>query len=169
MENHISIVICTYNRADYLKTNIESIMKYGYEFRSKFEILVVDNNSSDDTYSIFSLLEAGDFNIRYVKEVNQGLSYARNTGAKNALYNWLYFVDDDMLFVKETLPELFKSVYKGYLMFGGLFSPHFLGSKPRWISNEFRKKKTSNKEFNSLPTNEFISGGNMVIHCGRKF
>jgi glucosyl-dolichyl phosphate glucuronosyltransferase len=164
MENNVSIIICTYNRANYLKANIESIIKYGYDFRSKFEILVVDNNSSDDTCSIVTNLKFGDFNVRYIKEVNQGLSYARNKGVKNALHNWVYFVDDDMLFVKETLPELFKSIDKGYLMFGGLFSPHFLGNKPRWISNEFRKKKTANTEFDVLPKSEFITGCNMVIH-----
>lgn len=164
MENNISIIICTYNRSQYLKANIESIIKHGAQYKSVFELLIVDNNSIDDTYNCYkNLLEEG-FNFKYVKEESQGLSYARNTGVKNACHEWLYFVDDDMLFLESTFPELFRSINSGFMIFGGLFSPYFVSEKPRWISNDFRKKRTLNKSFKDLHIDEYISGGNMIIN-----
>ena len=79
MTIEISVVICTYNRSTILKNALETILNQTID-PSFYEVIVVDNNSTDQTkrqVRNFSSLQA---NIRYVLEKQVGLSHARNRG-----------------------------------------------------------------------------------------
>jgi glycosyltransferase involved in cell wall biosynthesis len=86
----LSIVICTFNRGVRLG---ELCAKLIEEQESDFEILVVDDGSTDDTRDVVGRL--ADQRIRYVYQTNGGLSVARNTGLREARGEVVAFVDDD--------------------------------------------------------------------------
>lgn len=93
----VSVVLPTYNRAGVLRDSIESVLNQTY---ADFELIVVDDASTDDTESIVAGLE--DSRIRYVKhEVNRGAAAARNTGIDEARGDVVAFQDSD----DEWLPE----------------------------------------------------------------
>src|SRR5208283_4457645 len=93
----ISVILCTYNRASILISALESIVAQTLPESVEWEVLVVDNNSCDQTREVVE-----DFcrryprRFRYVFEPNQGLSHARNSGIREALGEVLAFMDDDV-------------------------------------------------------------------------
>lgn len=87
-ECHVSVVICTRNRANYLRRCLEYLYN---QYCKPFEIIVVDNASSDDQ----TRRVAEAFNVRYVREDTPGLDVARNTGARAARGSIVAYTDDD--------------------------------------------------------------------------
>jgi len=93
----VSIVICTYNRVDDLDRLLQSTKILTYP---SLEIIVVDNNSSDDTAEI-----AAKYNVKYVFEPRQGLSYARNRGIEESSGEYIAMVDDDVIVTNQQWVE----------------------------------------------------------------
>ncbi len=92
----LSVIICTYNRADSLIRILESFENQKNESGISWEIVVVDNKSVDDTRA--RVMEFGNKTnmiIKYFLETNQGLSFARNRGVLEARGDYLFFIDDD--------------------------------------------------------------------------
>ncbi|HEV7350872.1 glycosyltransferase family 2 protein [Telluribacter sp.] len=89
-----SIIICTYNRASFLKETIDSIL-FHLTDTAKYELLIVDNNSTDQTADVVRQYAEVPV-VRYIFEKNQGLSYARNRGIQEAQYPVIVFLDDDI-------------------------------------------------------------------------
>ncbi len=79
----ISAVVCTHNRADYLAKALNSLTRQSLP-AFEFEILVVDNASTDGTARLVESVAAAVPNLRYVREERLGLSWARNAGAAAA-------------------------------------------------------------------------------------
>jgi len=93
----ISIIIPAYNRAATIRGAIESVLRQTY---TDFELLIVDDGSTDDTMA--RVTEISDPRIRLLANPeNMGASAARNTGIKNARGKWVAFQDSD----DEWLPE----------------------------------------------------------------
>ena len=94
----ISIIICTYNRELYLPKCLEHL-KNQTEAPSNFEIILVNNNSTDQTENICENFIAQNPQLitKYVKEMNPGLSFARNRGIKESKGDVLVFIDDDAM------------------------------------------------------------------------
>lgn len=85
----VSVIIPTYNRAEPLKKSIDSVLKQTYE---KFEIIVIDDGSDDNTYDVIKNIK--DNRIRYIKnEFNQGSNASRNIGINNAKGTFIAFQD----------------------------------------------------------------------------
>ena len=82
----LSIVICTYNRARYLPKALKSLEQQ-VTVGVCFEVIVVDNASTDDTQQVIENLIPQLFNAQFVflQELRQGASFARNTGAQLSL------------------------------------------------------------------------------------
>lgn len=98
---YISVIIPTYNRAHLIRRSMESVLNQTY---GKFELLVVDDCSDDDTESVVSSLD--DFRIRYIKcDKNGGAAAARNRGIKEAKYDWIAFLDSDDVWRQEKLEK----------------------------------------------------------------
>jgi glycosyltransferase involved in cell wall biosynthesis len=89
----ICAIICTYNRDRYLGLAIDSLLEQDF---GDFEILVVDNASTDSTRSVVEA-RLSDPRLRYLYEPNLGLSVARNTGAQAATAPILAYLDDDAI------------------------------------------------------------------------
>ena len=105
----ISVIVCTYNRADWLREAIESLTKLETEGYT-YEVLVVDNASSDNTPEVVK--QAADNAacvIRYVREAEPGVSFARNRGLEESEATWIAFFDDDEIAESDWLLQLMKA------------------------------------------------------------
>lgn len=106
MTPHISAIICTHNRDQYLGAAIDSLLIQDFE---AFEVIVVDNASSDRTCKVVEA-RLRDPRLRYIYEPSIGLSIARNTGAKIANGEILAYLDDDAV----ASPQWLKVLYTAY-------------------------------------------------------
>jgi glycosyltransferase involved in cell wall biosynthesis len=91
-ENKImfSVVIPLYNKRAYIKDAIKSVIDGEFD---KFEIIVIDDGSTDDGYKVVN--EIQDERIRLIRTVNSGVSAARNIGISNSKGEWITFLDAD--------------------------------------------------------------------------
>lgn len=131
----VSIIIPTYNRADMLGITLKSFIEQEYP-KDLYEIIVVDNNSTDNTREIIEKWQnQSKVKLKYIFEQRQGVHYARNTAAKNALGNILYFTDDDMIATSNLLKNLI-NVFKKNENIGsatGRVLPKWSVTPPEWI------------------------------------
>lgn len=93
-----SIIIPTYNRAALLKIAVNSVL---YQTFGDWELLVIDDGSSDNTKDITHALN--DKRIKYIYQPNQGVSAARNRGINQAQGRFICFLDSDDRFRQEKL------------------------------------------------------------------
>ena len=100
------MVIATYNRARLLKETIESVLKQTFQ---DFELIVVDDGSTDDTEKV--LKSYGD-RVRYFRQENRGPSAARNLGIRHARASWISIQDSDDICAPNHLKTLFGFVEK---------------------------------------------------------
>lgn len=96
----VSIVMPVYNVEAYLVAAIQSVL--GQSF-GNFELIVVDDGSTDASLQVARLTTAGDPRVRILSQGNLGLAAARNTGARAATGRYLYFFDSDDLLQREAL------------------------------------------------------------------
>lgn len=160
-EVSVSLIVCTYNRRLLLQRLIESILPQ-LDTDFAVELLIVDNNSRDDTAQYVKSLAASDPRVRYVRETRQGLSHARNGGAVAAAYPFLMYLDDDAVLPPDylaTLGRLLKEHDPDFL--GGPVYPLYADPKPDWFpeSLEIRKKASESGFHNEIT----LSGGNYGI------
>jgi glycosyltransferase involved in cell wall biosynthesis len=100
-EPRVSIVIATYNRAHLLPATLESIFDQRFQ---EFEIVVVDDGSTDDTRKVLRPYES---RLQYVYQVNCGPSSARNLGVRHASAPWISIQDSDDLCAPNHLETLY--------------------------------------------------------------
>jgi len=105
MNPKVSVVIPTYNRAGNVQAGIHSVLAQTF---SDFEVIVVDDGSSDGTGQI--LRDTFGDRIRYFSQANQGASVARNRGVEEARGEWIAFLDSDDLWEKDKLEWQFKAL-----------------------------------------------------------
>lgn len=87
-----SIILPTYNRATFLPRAIKSVMAQGY---SNWELIVVDDGSTDETEQLVKQYAKKEKRIKYLYQENAERSVARNNGIKNAKGNFICFLDSD--------------------------------------------------------------------------
>ncbi len=94
----VSVLICTYNRADLLEQTLAALARARTPDGCDVEVIVVDNNSSDDTAGVVHrAAAAGPLPVRYMREGRQGKSFALNTGLAVAAGDIVALTDDDVL------------------------------------------------------------------------
>ncbi len=157
----ISIIVCTYNRSEFLAINLEGLASQNYQ-GSDYEIIVVDNNSTDDTASIVAKYQSRIRNLKYVKEQKQGLSHARNCGFMAARGEYLAYLDDDAVAPPVYLTSLMQvlSAHAPDLA-GGPIYPIYINNKPLWFHDSLEIRKYA--ESSGFSTTAPISGGNFII------
>ena len=160
---HISIIICTYNRSQLLEHCLNSLLAQDAA-EDLYEVIIVDNNSSDDTKEITQQYLNKSKGNRYVLEEKQGLSHARNRGYKEAKTNWICYLDDDATAKENYISRIiWFTNNKPYSFFGGVYLPWYLYGRPIWFKDKYASNKKKYKNITVLPSNEFVSGGVMVI------
>ena len=88
----VSIIIPLYNVEKYISQCIESVLRQKY---SKFEVIIVNDGSTDSSASIVEKYAETDSRIRLINQDNAGVSAARNTGLDNASGEYVVFIDAD--------------------------------------------------------------------------
>lgn len=132
----ITVLLCTYNRGEDLATALNSVAASELPKSTKWEVLVVDNNSKDRTRQVvaeFFTRHPGRF--RYLFERRQGKSHALNSGIREARGNIIAFVDDDVWVEPTWLQNLTAALHNGqWSGAGGRILPEWTCSPPRWLS-----------------------------------
>jgi len=131
----ISIVICTYNRDFILPECIDSLIAQSAD-KKNYEIIVVNNNSNDNTQAIIDKYSSTYPNFRNVFEEKQGLSHARNRGAAEAGSEWVFYIDDDA----KARPDLVsRALYiidnYNFDCFGGTYIAWWKYGQPKWLKS----------------------------------
>jgi glucosyl-dolichyl phosphate glucuronosyltransferase len=132
-----SIIIPTFNGEKFLSTTIKSLVSQNFG-SSEFEILIIDNASTDGTKTISKQMieQYPDNNIRYIFESVPGLLSGRHRGAKEALGDLLSFIDDDIIADKNWLQSInYSFVDETISLVGGKNIPKFEIEPPSWISD----------------------------------
>jgi glycosyltransferase involved in cell wall biosynthesis len=132
----ISAIICTFNRASYLRKAIQSLIEQTLD-PSCYEILIIDNRSTDDTKRVVTEEFSHVSNLRYIYEPIQGLSQARNTGWQNARGEYVAYLDDDAIAYPQWLEkilEVFATVNPKPGAVGGKIEPIWEAPRPSWLS-----------------------------------
>jgi len=110
----ISVIVCTYNRASYLQKTLTSFFEQTCLGAVDHELLVIDNNSSDDTPQVVEEFKARP-GARYIFERRQGLCCARNRGVAESRGEIVAFLDDDVIVDKNWLASLRKCFRKALI------------------------------------------------------
>jgi glycosyltransferase involved in cell wall biosynthesis len=136
--NKITVILCTYNRCASLQRALEGVSAQEPPHANDWEVLVVDNNSSDSTRQVvadFCRRYPGRF--RYVFEAQAGKSYALNTGIREAEGDILAFIDDDVRVEPAWLRNLTASLNSAdWAGAGGRILPEWSCAPPRWLALE---------------------------------
>lgn len=130
-----SIVICTYNRGAMLRPALESIASQVVD-AGRIEVVIVDNNSTDDTHAVIESFIDGRSGWSCLFEARQGLSYARNAGVERASAPIVAFTDDDVRVAPDWIAQV-KRVFDEHPevdFVGGKVLPKWDGDPPAWLT-----------------------------------
>ena len=166
----LSLIIATYNRAEQLSVVLNSVVAQSTS-TTMWECIVVDNNSTDHTQEAFSNFIAGYpyMPIRMVKELQQGLSFARNRGIEESVGEYIAIIDDDER-VNADFIEAYISFFDTHpdvASAGGKIIPEYPHGRPRWMSR-FTEVPIANpidlgEKIIPFPKGSIPGGGNMAL------
>lgn len=106
MQLPVAVIIPTYNRAEFLKYAIESVLTQTFK---EFELFIIDDGSTDNTKEVVSSF--GDKRIKYIYyPKNRGPAYARNIGIKNSQSDFIAFLDSDDRWKKRKLEIQYRTM-----------------------------------------------------------
>ena len=131
----VTIGICTWNRAPLLREALGALTRLIVPARLEWEVLVIDNGSTDDTESVVAEFR-DELPIRSVFEPTPGLSNARNRCVDEARGAYILWTDDDVIVGEGWLQEYARAFEQlpAAAVFGGPVRPRFEGSRPEWLS-----------------------------------
>ncbi len=167
----LSVVICTYNRCHNLEACFDHLARQEGVTDLDWEVVLVDNNSSDDTRTVTEAYAArSPLNLRYTFCPEQGLSHARNHGIGEARGERIVFIDDDI----RVTPGWLRAIHDTFVehdcdAVGGRIHLEIpLEDLPRWIRPDMYGF-LGYQDFGDEPYRldgfkEFPFGGNMAIH-----
>jgi glycosyltransferase involved in cell wall biosynthesis len=163
----LTAIICTYNRAKYIGNLLESIAANDLP-KSEYEILLVDNNCTDNTRAVCEAYAKAhkDVQFRYVLEPEQGLSAARNKGIKEAKGDVIVYIDDDALVDTDylrTYAEWFEA-HPETMACGGPIEPLYETKEPSWMTPYTKALLTAwmnyGDKVHEYPKGRYPGGGN---------
>jgi glycosyltransferase involved in cell wall biosynthesis len=162
---YVSIIIPTYNRAKMLPITLDSFIAQDYP-RDRFEIIVANNNSTDDTQQVLDSYCSKQSQFKSILESRQGVHYARNSAARTAHGEILYFTDDDMIADKHLLAELVKVFDLDPMIASatGKIIGKFDVPPPEWVTRHLINYYLSLTEL-ERPEEVIVSPDDLVFSC----
>ena len=162
---YVSVVIPTYNRARMLPITLDSFVAQDYP-EHRYEIIVANNNSTDDTQNVLAEYCAKQPRVRFITESRQGVHYARNSAARITQGEILYFTDDDMIADSRLLSELIQ-VFELDPQIGsatGKIIGKFDVPPPEWVKKHLINYYLSLTDL-TTPEQVIISPDDLVFSC----
>jgi len=134
----LSVIICTWNRAESLRQALASLRKCQLPRSVNWEVLIVDNNSKDNTAAVCEeFLREDPQHFRRIVEKRQGKSFALNTAIKDAKGRILAFTDDDVIVDPSWLAETLQAFETDdCVAVAGKIVPLWNCKKPAWLTEE---------------------------------
>jgi glucosyl-dolichyl phosphate glucuronosyltransferase len=160
----ISVIVCTYNRADILKFCLTSLVNQTLN-NVVYEVIIVDNHSTDHTLKLSQIFLKDNPNIRYFYEPQLGLSHARNRGLQEAKGEYVAFIDDDAKAFINWLQEMNDFIRRNpdAAAFGGPSFGYSTVNVPVWFPPEFGTHNLGDEDKLLEIGKEWIIGCNMVF------
>lgn len=158
----ISVIVATYNRADKLPTLLDSFLCAQDSLSVAPQLIIVDNNSNDNTQKIVVSYKDKIENLTLLYEPKQGLSNARNCGIASAEHDILAFTDDDCQISAEWMQGIASAFEKNIelsILCGAALSESHESSKVGTREQTYSSKISSLKD-----VLEFSIGCNLSIH-----
>ncbi len=137
----VSVVIPTYNRAHMLSKSLNSVLNQTYQ---NFEVIIVDDGSSDNTEEVIRSFQKVDKRIVYIKhEKNKGQSAAENSGIKLAEGEYIAFQDSDDEWLPEKLEKQIRLIEKSDSDLGVVYTGflRIMGNKKVYVPGPWVKQK----------------------------
>lgn len=133
-----TVIVCTYNRAGSLARTLRAVQAQRVRAGVDWELLVVDNNSRDDTRRVVEGFAQEFPRTRYCFEQRQGLSHARNHGIAAARGKVLLFTDDDVAPEPDWIERILDGMTAtGCIACGGFIAPVWEAPPPPWLTERF--------------------------------
>jgi len=134
----LSVIICTWNRAELLYETLNSLEKSELPHDTEWEVIIVDNNSTDETAAVCQqFLRENPRRYRYIVEKRQGKSFALNAGIQDARGRILSFTDDDVIIDPAWLAETIRMFESSPCIgIAGKIVPLWNSKKPAWLTSE---------------------------------
>ena len=156
---NLSVVIPTLNRANNLRTALNSITKQTLS-QSEFEVIVINNGSTDETETVVKSFSSKIKNLQYLYTVESGLHVGRHLGLKMSNSQILVYADDDI----EAFPGWLAAIKKTFkdekvCLVGGKNLPKFEVDPPPWLKEVWSQKGKYGKAFSYLSISDL---GNKV-------
>lgn len=163
----LSIVVCCYNREDLILLAIDSLHNQTLS-TDLYEVIIVDNNSTDNSYQKIQDYIIDKENFKLFLETNQGLSYSRNRGYKEASGKYIAYMDDDARANPDWAEKIlfdFNTVIPNPDVVGGKILPIYEMAPPDWFSNDFEVRSWGeNSRYLPINLAKFgFSGSNMIF------
>jgi glycosyltransferase involved in cell wall biosynthesis len=135
-----TVVVCSYNRRAWLLEALDSIRNQSVPSEVEWEVIAVDNGSTDGTWEALELLAEEWPRLRPVREPRPGKSFALNTAICNARGRVMAFTDDDVVADRFWLWNVISSFERfDASMIGGRVLPLWMTERPSWFrEREFR-------------------------------
>jgi glycosyltransferase involved in cell wall biosynthesis len=158
----ISIVVPTFNRAEWLPEALESLTRQRTDGRFTYEVIVVDNASSDATREVVEGF-ASAVPVRYVYQEKPGDAPTRNQGVAAAAGEWVAFFDDDELAKEDWLLELYSAALQARaFIVGGAVHLHLTEEQSRRLGGICRGALRELKPYRDLQA----YSGKLMPGCG---
>lgn len=162
----ISVVVCTHNRAGFLRQALDSLAGQTLA-RGRYEVIVVNNGSTDETAATVRACQANQPQcaVRLVDEPALGLGRARNAGWEAAIGLYVAFMDDDARADAGWLERalaLFEHGRPTPIAVGGQIRPWYVSGKAPWYKDEYEVRSWG-PEPRRLSAGESFSGSNMIF------
>lgn len=164
----ISAVICTHNRAKYLPSSIESLIQQTLP-KHQFEVIIIDNSSTDNTFEIANRYESKFVNFQLKKEEKLGLSHARNKSIDISKSEIIAYLDDDAIAKPNWLENILKAFQENekIAVAGGKINPLWEKPRPKWLADALLPALTiinwSEKPFMLESREQYLAGANIAF------
>ena len=165
----LTVAICTYNRAEYLDRCLSAL---GRQVCSPdvYDVIVVDNASTDETKKVICNWASRDNRISYFYEPVPGLARARNLALRHATAPLISYTDDDAIVPENWVSLLvagFSSLPSSVFAIGGEIDPVFECERPSWLTNEMLRILSAQLSWSDTP--RFLQGDEWICEVNSAY
>ena len=155
-----SIIVCTYNGEKFLEKSLNSILNQSYK---NFEIIIVDDNSSDNTKSILHKYSKLKFVKIYYNLKNNGLGFCRNYAISLCSGDWITFLDQDDLYDQNRLNKIFNLINQNKKIKFFFHDTNYINETDQIISSHLYKYKLPFPQINiKISTTLLLKYGSFI-------